>query len=331
MSGHLLHVNNLKMHFPIHGGIFRRQVGTVYAVDGVSLRIKPGETVGLVGESGCGKTTVGRAILRLYKPTEGQVIFNGEDMSHLGRRQLRDVRRDLQMIFQDPFESLNSRYTIRDILEEPFIIHRIGTAEARGDQVRELLNRVGLPEGAVTQFPHEFSGGQRQRIGIARAIALNPKMIICDEPVSALDVSIQSQILNLLLDLQQEMRLTYLFIAHDLAVVKHISDRIAVMYLGKIVEYADADTLYENPVHPYTNALISAIPVPDPAARKKKHLLTGDVPSPIHPPSGCVFHTRCPYAVDRCKIEVPELSSAPGTSGDKHLQACLRAGEISFH
>jgi oligopeptide/dipeptide ABC transporter ATP-binding protein len=330
MSEYLLDVRNLKMHFPIHGGIFRRQVGRVYAVDDVSLRVKAGETVGLVGESGCGKTTVGRTILRLYDSTDGDVIFAGNNMSNLRRKELRDLRRDLQMIFQDPFESLNSRHTIGDILEEPFVIHGIGTPEERKAEVIELLNRVGIPESAMTQFPHEFSGGQRQRIGIARAIALKPKMIICDEPVSALDVSIQSQILNLLLELQQKMRLTYLFIAHDLAVVKHISDRIAVMYLGKIVENTDADTLYDNPVHPYTHALISAIPVPDPTVRKKKQILKGDVPSPIHPPSGCVFHTRCPYVIDRCKIEEPRLCPAPGTSGDAHLQACLRAGEISF-
>lgn len=330
MSEYLLDVRNLKMHFPIHGGIFRRQVGRVYAVDDISFRVKTGETVGLVGESGCGKTTVGRTILRLYDSTDGDVIFAGNNMSNLRRKELRDLRRDLQMIFQDPFESLNSRHTIGDILEEPFVIHGIGTPEERKAEVIELLNRVGIPESAMTRFPHEFSGGQRQRIGIARAIALKPKMIICDEPVSALDVSIQSQILNLLLELQQEMRLTYLFIAHDLAVVKHISDRIAVMYLGKIVEHTDADTLYDNPVHPYTHALISAIPVPDPTVRKKKQILKGDVPSSIHPPSGCVFHTRCPYVIDRCKIEEPRLCPAPGTSGDAHLQACLRAGEISF-
>lgn len=330
MSEYLLEVKNLKMYFPIHGGVFWRRVGTVYAVDGVSLNVKAGETVGLVGESGCGKTTVGRAILRLYDPTDGDVFFEGNNMANFRRKELRHSRRDLQMIFQDPFDSLNSRHTIRDILEEPFIIHGIGTPEERKAEVKRLLNRVGIPEGSLPRFPHEFSGGQRQRIGIARAIVLKPKFIICDEPVSALDVSIQSQILNLLLELQKEMKLTYLFIAHDLAVVKHISDRIAVMYLGKIVEYTDADTLYKHPVHPYTHALISAIPVPDPTVRRKKQILTGDVPSPIHPPPGCVFHTRCPYVRDYCKIEVPELGPAPGTRGKAHLQACLRAGEISF-
>jgi len=236
----------------------------------------------------------------------------------------------MQMIFQDPFESLNARHTIGDILEEPFIVHRIGSQEERQEEINRLLTRVGMPESVTTRFPHEFSGGQRQRIGIARAVALKPKMIICDEPVSALDVSIQSQILNLLLELQEEMNLTYVFIAHDLAVVKHISDLIAVMYLGKIVEYADADTIYKNPVHPYTHALISAIPVPDPAEKKTKQILKGDVPSPIHPPPGCVFHTRCPYVKDRCRIETPDLAPPPGRPGNTHLQACLRAGEITF-
>ena len=330
MTEYLLEVDNLKMHFPVLGGVFRRRIGSVYAVDGITFRIRPGETVGLVGESGCGKTTVGRCVLRLYVPTGGEILFDGQNMATLGREDLRNLRQDMQMIFQDPFESLNSRHTIGNILEEPFIIHGIGTPEERRNTVRELLDRVGLDETSVTRFPHEFSGGQRQRIGIARAIALNPRLIVCDEPVSALDVSIQSQILNLLVNLQSELELTYIFIAHDLAVVKHISDRIAVMYLGKIVEYADADTLYQNPVHPYTHALISAIPVPDPGVRKKKQILYGDVPSPIHPPPGCVFHTRCPYVKDYCKETVPDLVPIPGTHGDDHLHACLRAGEISF-
>ena len=330
MTEYILKVKNLKMHFPIHGGVFRRQVGSVYAVDGVSLRVKEGETLGLVGESGCGKTTVGRCILRLYNPTAGDVIFDGKDMSQIGRKERRDLRRDMQLIFQDPFESLNSRHTIGGILEEPFVIHGIGSPEERRIEVKKILRQVGMREDVISRFPHEFSGGQRQRIGIARAIALKPKMIICDEPVSALDVSIQSQILNLLLELQQKMSLTYIFIAHDLAVVKHISDRIAVMYLGRIVELADADTLYANPVHPYSNALISAIPVPDPTVKKTKPSLRGDVPSPIQPPSGCHFHTRCPYMTERCKVEEPQLRPAPGTTGDAHLHACLRAGEISF-
>ncbi len=330
MTDYLLEVENLKMHFPIHGGIFGRKVGWVYAVDGVSLKVREGETLGLVGESGCGKTTVGRTIARLYKPTAGKVNFDGKNLAGLNHQELREVRRDLQMIFQDPFESLNARHTIQEILQEPFVIHKIGSAGEREAEIAQLLNRVGMDEDTLTRFPHEFSGGQRQRIGIARAIALKPKMVICDEPVSALDVSIQSQILNLLLELQSEMKLTYLFIAHDLAVVKHISDRIAVMYLGKIVEYADADELYQHPVHPYTYALLSAIPIPDPEVKKEKQILSGDVPSPINPPSGCVFHTRCPFVKDKCKIEIPELRPAPATNNNDHLQACLRAGEISL-
>ena len=326
MNEYLLQIENLKIHFPVHGGVLWRKIGNVYAVDGVDLSIKPGETLGLVGESGCGKTTVGRAIIRLYRPTEGSVVFNGKEISGLPRKEMRETRRDLQMIFQDPFESLNSRHTIGEILEEPFVIHKIGEKKERQDKIVNLLERVGMTPQVLHRFPHEFSGGQRQRIGIARAIALNPQLVVCDEPVSALDVSIQSQILNLLMELQEELDLTYLFIAHDLAVVKHVSDRIAVMYLGKIVEYGDADDIYEHPLHPYTHALISAIPVPDPLAKREREILYGDVPSPRNPPSGCRFHTRCPLVMDKCRIEEPELKPYGMTEGEPHLVACHRAG-----
>jgi oligopeptide/dipeptide ABC transporter ATP-binding protein len=329
MPNPLLQVENLKMYFPIRGGILRRKVGQVHAVDDVSMHVDAGETLGLVGESGCGKTTVGRSIIRLYKPSAGRVLFNGSDVLGMGRNKLRQTRRNLQMMFQDPFESLNARHTVGEILEEPFIIHHAGSGSHRREEVLKLLDRVGLPADAIHRFPHEFSGGQRQRIGIARAIALRPKLIICDEPVSALDVSIQSQILNLLLDLQKALSLSYLFIAHDLAVVKHISDRIAVMYLGKIVERAKADDLYAKPLHPYTQALISAIPIPDPNRRKEMKTLHGDVPSPIHPPPGCRFHTRCPYVIPQCKIEEPKLESKTMVSNHQdHLVACHRVGDI---
>jgi len=324
----LLQVENLKMHFPIRGGVLRRKVGAVYAVDGVSLSVENGQTLGLVGESGCGKTTVGRCILRLLKPTDGKVMFQGKDLLTADGSTMRKSRRQLQMIFQDPFESLNARHTVGDILAEPFVIHGMGDSRQRRQSVGQLLERVGLADDARNRFPHEFSGGQRQRIGIARSIALNPRLVVCDEPVSALDVSIQSQILNLLLELQREMKLSYLFIAHDLAVVKHVSDRIAVMYLGRIVEYAAAETLYERPLHPYTQALIAAIPDPDPDKRDMPQpVLQGDVPSPIHPPAGCHFHPRCPFARSRCKTESPILTPYP-RSGSDHLAACHYAGQL---
>ena len=326
----LLEVRDLKMHFPVYGGIFRHQVGTVFAVDGVSFSVERGETVGLVGESGCGKTTVGRTISRLYKATSGEVVFEGKALQELTKGEMMQMRRDLQIVFQDPYESLNSRHTVGYILEEPFVIHGIGSPSERKSEVKRLLDRVGLPESAVTKFPHEFSGGQRQRIGIARAIALKPKLVICDEPVSALDVSIQSQVLNLLLELQEEMHLAYVFIAHDLAVVRHISDRIAVMYLGKIVEFTDAERIYSSALHPYTQALISAIPVPDPRERKKKQILRGDVPSPINPPRGCRFHSRCPYVSEICKEKEPILKPFTGTGGGEHLVACHFAGEVGI-
>jgi len=305
----LLRVRGLTKHFPVRGGIFMRTMGHVHAVDDVSFELDVGETVGLVGESGCGKSTVGKTLLRLHEPTAGEVSFEGRDITTMGRADLRRLRRDIQIILQDPFESLNSRHTVGKILEEPFVIHRLGTQQERRRWAAELLERVGLSPAAASRFPHEFSGGQRQRIGIARAIALRPKLIVCDEAVSALDVSIQSQIINLLLDLQREMNLALIFIAHDLAVVKHVSDRIAVMYLGEVVETAAATDIYASPRHPYTQALISAIPLPDPTADRDRIVLVGDVPSPIDPPSGCRFHTRCRYARDECRQRKPEVES----------------------
>ncbi len=305
----LLQVRDLKMHFPVKEGIFMRTGKFNKAVDGVSFDILPGETLGLVGESGCGKSTLGRCIARLYQPTAGEIRFNGTDLARLGRKAMMPFRRDIQMIFQDPMESLNSRHTVGEILEEPFIVHAMGDKVWRRQRVTELLELVGLPARSATRYPFEFSGGQRQRIGIARAIALNPKLIICDEPVSALDVSIQSQILNLLIDLQKEFNLSYLFIAHDLAVVKHISDRIAIMYLGRIVESGEGESIYRTARHPYTQSLISAIPVPDPHHVSQRQILVGDVPSPINPPSGCAFHTRCPKVMDICRSVAPVLTA----------------------
>lgn len=292
MSENLLEINNLKMHFPITGGVMLKQVASVKAVDDVSLFIRHGETLGLVGESGCGKSTLGKCAVRLNTPTSGQVIFDGQDITHAKPAQLRDVRRNMQMIFQDPAESLDPRMSVRAIIDEAFAVQKIGTRKEREEKVAYLLDRVGLPSRAIDKFPFEFSGGQRQRIGIARAIALKPKLVVADEPVSALDVSVQSQVLNLMMELQREMNLAYLFIAHDLAVVKHISDRVAVMYLGKIVELADADAIYKNPKHAYTKALLSAIPLPDPTAQKERIILEGDVPSPINPPAGSAFGDR---------------------------------------
>jgi len=321
----LLNVSDLKVHFPIHGGVLHRRQGTVYAVDGISFSIAAGETLGLVGESGCGKTTTGRAIMRLYEPTAGRVELNGVDLAAIKGRTLRHTRRQLQIIFQDPFESLNPRHTVGHIIQEPLNIHSIGTGRERRRDVAYLLDRVGLPQTAADKFPHEFSGGQRQRIGIARAIALRPQLIICDEPVSALDVSIQSQVLNLLLELQAELQLSYLFIAHGLPVVKHMSDRVAVMYLGKIVELTDAGRIYSQPRHPYTQSLLAAIPVPDPAARRRHAPLKGEMPSPINPPSGCAFHPRCPLAQDICRREAPALVQK-GAAG-AHLVACHFASD----
>ena len=314
----LLRVDNLRMHFPVREGLLLRARRFNRAVDDVSLHINAGETLGLVGESGCGKSTLGRCLTRLYRPTGGRIEFKGRDITQLRPRALRPLRQQIQMIFQDPMESLNARHTVGEILEEPLIIHRKGNAAERGRRVRELLNIVGLAARSADRYPFEFSGGQRQRIGIARAIALNPELIVCDEPVSALDVSIQSQILNLLVDLQREFKLAYLFIAHDLAVVKHMSDRVAIMYLGKLVETADSETLYRDARHPYTRSLISAIPVPDPHREQKRIVLTGDVPSPIAPPAGCHFHPRCPFAEPRCAQQYPELREVDAG----HLSAC---------
>ena len=322
MNGPILEVSGLKMHFPVKDGIMLRTSKFNKAVDDVSFHIMPGETLGLVGESGCGKSTLGRCIARLYQPTAGSIKFEGNEITGLGSRALMPYRQHIQMIFQDPMESLNSRHTIGDILEEPFIIHKIGDKVSRKKRVKELLEIVGLPARSVSRYPFEFSGGQRQRICIARSIALNPKLIICDEPVSALDVSIQSQILNLMNDLQQEFNLSYLFIAHDLAVVKHISDRIAIMYLGRIVESGEGQEIYKNPLHPYTRSLMSAIPVPDPHRKIKRQIISGDVPSPINPPSGCTFHPRCPEVIDECKYKVPSLETiTQGHKASCHLIA----------
>jgi oligopeptide/dipeptide ABC transporter ATP-binding protein len=324
----LLEVRDLKKHFPIHKGVFSRVSGHVYAVDGVSFHIDRGETLGLVGESGCGKSTVGRTLLKLLEPTEGKILVNGEDITALDAAQMLPYRRQMQMIYQDPYASLNPRMSAGDIVGEPLIIHRVAAPKERRDRVAHLFDRVGLRPELVNSFPHEFSGGQRQRIGIARALALNPELIVGDEPVSALDVSIQAQIINLLMDLQDEFKLSYLFVAHDLAVVEHISDRVAVMYLGRIVETTDKTGLFEMPLHPYTEALLSAVPIPKASARTRKRvILTGDVPSPINPPSGCHFHARCPYAMARCRHEVPALREV----NPRHWAAChLHDGGVTF-
>jgi oligopeptide transport system ATP-binding protein len=319
----LLRVRGLKKYFPITAGIIlQRQVGAVKAVDGLDFDVYKGETLGLVGESGCGKSTTGRTVLQLYRPTEGSVEFEGVDLVQLKGEALRKMRKRMQMIFQDPYASLNPRMSVGRIVAEPLKVHNVGTAKEQQERVQYLLQRVGLNPYYVNRYPHEFSGGQRQRIGIARALALNPSLIVADEPISALDVSIQAQVVNLLQDLQQEYGLTYLFIAHDLSMVRHICDRVAVMYLGKIVEITDRESLYERPQHPYTRALLSAVPIPDPAveAGREHVVLGGEVPSPLNPPAGCVFHPRCPMAVDDCRRGVPELREIrPG-----HHAACIR-------
>jgi peptide/nickel transport system ATP-binding protein len=330
----LVRVEDLKVYFPIRSGLLvDRHVGDVKAVDGVSFSIRKGETLGLVGESGCGKTTVGRTVLRLYDPTDGHIYFDGVDIAGLSGKELRKLRRRMQMIFQDPYSSLNPRQSVGNIVGEPLKVHGASDDEVT-DKVRHLLEVVGLPGGATNRYPHEFSGGQRQRIGLARSLAMNPDLIVADEPVSALDVSIQAQIVNLLEELQDEFELTYLFIAHDLAVVRHISDRIAVMYLGMIMEVAPAEDLYDRPLHPYTKALLSAVPIPDPKVElaRERILLRGDLPSPANPPSGCRFHTRCPFVQkERCPDEVPELREIGGHTVACHWVEEIESGQIRPH
>ncbi len=321
MSEPLLQVREVKTHFPVRGGLLGRVRGTVKAVDGVSFDVLRGETLGLVGESGCGKSTLGRTLLRLIEPTAGSIRFEGRELTRLSQRELRPMRRRMQLIFQDPYASLNPRMTVRDIIGEPFAIHGLARGREREEKVLALLDMMGLPREAMERYPHEFSGGQRQRIGIARSIAMRPDLVIADEPISALDVSIQAQIVNLLVDLQRELNLTYVFIAHDLKIVEYISTRVAVMYLGKIVELADAADLYRRPRHPYTQALLSAVPVPDPDHKKTRIILQGDVPSPLSPPPGCAFHPRCPHAFERCRRETPPLYDL----GNGHTAACFLA------
>ena len=320
-SAPVLEVCGLKKHFPIRKGLLQSAAGTVFAVDGVSFSINKGETLALVGESGCGKSTVGRTVLRLIEPTAGSIKIGGSDITHLGKTELRPYRRQMQIIFQDPFSSLDPRMSAGDIVAEPLRVHGVARGRAVKQKVAELFERVGLRQGQMDNYPHQFSGGQRQRIGIARALALQPKLIVGDEPVSALDVSIQAQVLNLMMDLQREMGLAYLFISHNLAVIEHISHCIAVMYLGRIVEYTDKRTLFTQALHPYTESLLLAVPVPDPRVKRKKRVLQGDVPSPINPPTGCHFHTRCPYAEARCRVEEPALREVrPGQMVACHLR-----------
>jgi len=318
----LVDVKDLYMYFPVTAGVMRKKIADVKAVDGISFFIKKGETLGLVGESGCGKTTTGRSILQLYEVTSGEVLFEGRDLCKIKGEELRKMRRDMQLIFQDPYASLDPRMTCGQIIGEPLAVHKLATGEAYREQVAELLSMVELEPRMMERYPHEFSGGQRQRIGIARALALRPKLIICDEPVSALDVSIQAQVITLLMRLREELNLTYLFIAHDLSVVRHISDRVAVMYLGKVMEITHSDELYDNPLHPYSLALLSAVPIPDPAVDRKRQriLLTGDVPSPVNPPPGCHFNPRCSVAMDICTQEEPPLIDI----GNEHWVACHR-------
>ncbi|MBI5154686.1 dipeptide ABC transporter ATP-binding protein [Candidatus Poribacteria bacterium] len=328
MSDAILQVRNLVKFYPIRGGIFSTKQGEVKAVHDVSFDVKQGETLGLVGESGCGKSTLGRTLMRLEEPTAGRVLFQGRDLAHANKRELFDLRRNLQMIFQDPYSSLNPRMTVGNIVGEPLIVHKLGTREEQTAKVENLLARVGLTKEAIERYPHEFSGGQRQRIGIARALALNPKVIVADEPVSALDVSVQSQVLNLMVELQRELGLTYLFISHDLGVVEYISDSIAIMYLGRIVEKGPSARIFKHPAHPYTRALLASIPNPDPRKRKTEAPVRGETPSAVNPPAGCAFHPRCPFAIPECKLAVPPLEPVSQELGTEHIAACIRKGGI---
>ena len=324
MNELILEIRNLKKYFPLRGGVFSRKRGDVKAVQGVSLDIVKGETIGLVGESGCGKSTLGRTLLRLEEPTSGEVIFEGDDLAHASQRELFALRKNLQMIFQDPYGSLNPRLTVGAIIEEPLEVHKWGSKSERREKVADLMEKVGLKPEVMNRYPHEFSGGQRQRVGIARSLALNPRVIVADEPVSALDVSVQAQVINLMVELQETLDLTYMFISHDLSVVEYISDRIAIMYLGRIVEIADTRTIFDAPRHPYTQALIDAVPKADPRLRRTHRPIEGETPSPVNPPPGCAFHPRCPFATEACKGDVPSLESV----GERHEVACFRHADI---
>jgi oligopeptide/dipeptide ABC transporter ATP-binding protein len=327
----LLTVEDLRKHYPVRGGVFGRRIGEIRAVDGVSLAVHQGETLGLVGESGCGKSTLGRTVARLEEPTSGRVFFEGQDLAQASRAQMFRLRREVQIVFQDPYSSLNPRMTVGEIVREPLIVHRIGTKVQQVERVRWLLETVGLTGEMLGRYPHEFSGGQRQRIGVARALALDPKLVIADEPVSALDVSVQSQVLNLMVRLQRERSLTYVFISHDLSVVEHVSDTVAIMYLGRIVERGPVDRIFKKPAHPYTRALLAAIPVPDPRRRRDAPPVSGEAPSPMAPPPGCPFAPRCPYAIDACRADVPRLEPVPATPAEPvrdHVAACIRKHEI---
>jgi len=327
-GGLLLEVSHLVKHYPLRGGVFSKKIGFVRAVEDVSFQLEAGKTLGLVGESGCGKSTLARVTVRLEDPTSGSVIFKGRDLSSLHKRELKSVRREIAMIFQDPYSSLNPRMTVGEIVRDPLIVHKTGSREEQRKRVRRLLDRVGLSPDMADRYPHEFSGGQRQRIGVARALALDPELMIADEPVSSLDVSVQSQVINLMVSLQRELGLSYLFISHDLSVVEYISDRVAVMYLGRIVEQGGTEEIFSHPVHPYTRALMEAVPVPDPKRGERKIILKGEIPSAVNPPPGCAFHPRCPFAKEACRSLVPTLEPLDKDASPDHMAACIRKGEI---